>query len=195
MFERFTEGARRVVVAAQQEARELGHRPIGTEHLLLGLVLVEDGVAAAVLRRSGLTASEMRDELARRAGPAGPRAESDAEALRTIGIDIDAIREQVERAFGPGALDRPSRRRRRRGGQRRCASRVGHVPFSPRAKKVLELSLREALALRHNYIATEHILLAVLREGRGLAARILVDRQLRLDELRREVLRAVGRVA
>ncbi len=197
MFERFTEQTRRVVVLAQEEARELGHGFIGTEHLLLGLLRVENSVAAGVLSSTGLTPADVRNDIVRLLGPGHRGRGSEAAALRVIGIDIEAVREQVERSFGPGALDRPSPRRRgRRWRHARCgAAGGGHIPFSPRAKKVLEMSLREALGLRHNYIGTEHVLLAALREGGGLAARILVDRRLRLDELRRDVLRAIGRVA
>ncbi len=71
----------------------------------------------------------------------------------------------------------------------------GHIPFTPRSKKVLELSLREAIHLRHNYIGTEHILLGLLREGEGLAAMVLVRRGLSIEELRQRVLIAIGKVA
>lgn len=71
----------------------------------------------------------------------------------------------------------------------------GHIPFTPRAKKVLELSLREALRLHHNEIRTEHVLLGLLREGQGLAALLLVARGLSLDELRRRVLERLGNAA
>lgn len=195
MFERFTDLARRVVVVAQEEARALGHPMIGTEHLLLGLLRAQDGVAARVLTSVGLREADVRDEITRRVGAGQHGRTAQAEALRVIGIDLDAVREQVENSFGPGALDRPLRGRRRSRRGRRCTAFPGHVPFSRRAKKVLELSLREALGLRHGYIGTEHILLALLREGAGVGARVLVDRQLRLDELRQQVLRAVGRVA
>jgi ATP-dependent Clp protease ATP-binding subunit ClpA len=195
VFERFTDRARRVVILAQEEARTLGHHYIGTEHLLLGLLCTGDGLAARVMTDAGLTAPDVRSEIARLVGPGRPLA--DADALRAIGIDIDAVREHVERTFGPGALDRPSPRvrHRRRWRRSRCPDDGGHVPFSCRAKKVLELSLREALALRHNYIGTEHILLALLREGEGLAVQILVERGTRLDDLRTQILRAVGKVA
>ncbi len=177
MFERFTSLSREVVVGSRAEAEALGHRPVGTEHLLLGLLRAEDGVAAGVLRRAGLDAVKVRDEVRQRVA-AGMGREPDAEALRSIGIDLDAVRQHAEQSFGPGALD-PTPRRRARG------------TFGPRAKKVLELSLREALALKHNHIGTEHILLGLLREREGLAARILVERGLRLDDLRAQVLVAL----
>jgi ATP-dependent Clp protease ATP-binding subunit ClpA len=113
----------------------------------------------------------------------------DADALRAIGIDMENVRARIEESFGPGALERA-----RFGGRRRGLA-CGHVPFSPRSKKVLELSLREALRLRHDYIGTEHILLALLREGEGLAARILADSGVRPDDLRRAVLVAIGKAA
>src|SRR3989304_1842921 len=124
MFERFTEKARRVVVYAQEEARMLNQNYIGTEHLLLGLIREEEGVAY--------------------------------KALTNLGINLIDVRLQVEDLIGKGV-----------------STQVGHIPFTPRAKKVLELSLREALELGHNYIGTEHILLGLIREGEGVAAQVL----------------------
>ena len=187
MFERFTSGARRVVELAQVEARTLRHGYIGTEHLLLGLLGEEHGIAARVLHGAGVTAEGVREDVARRvADPlvTGP----DADALRAIGIDVEQVRARVEESFGPGALERA----RLCGGPGR---RSPHIPFSCRSKKVLELSLREALRLRHNYIGTEHILLALLREGEGLAAQVLAESGVRADDLRSSVLAALGKVA
>ena len=124
MFERFTERARQVVVLAQEEARGLKHNYIGTEHILLGLVREEQGVAARVLESSGVT--------------------------------VERIREQVVRVVGRGEE----------------LSAV-QIPFTPRAKHVFELALREALALHHNDIGTEHILLGLLRVNEGVAVRVL----------------------
>ena len=188
MFERFTSGARTVVELAQVEARSMGHGYIGTEHLLLALLGEEQGVAAETLRGTGLSIAAVRSEVQRLVAdsfPSGP----DAEALRAIGIDVEHVRARVEESFGPGALERA-----RLGGCRPGTSRR-HIPFSRRSKTVLELSLREALHLRHNYIGTEHILLGLLREGDGLAAQIIADSGVRVDELRRSVLAAVGKVA
>ena len=126
MFERFTDGARRAVVLAQEEARLLNHDYIGTEHVLLGLIHEHEGVAA--------------------------------KALESLGTSLESVRGQVEEIIGQGGK-LPS----------------SHIPFTPRAKKVLELSLREALQLGHNYIGTEHILLGLIREGEGVAARVLVN--------------------
>ena len=188
MFERFTSGSRAVVQLAQQEARALGHGYVGTEHLLLGLLAEGEGVAAHVLGDAGLTAGAVRAHLERLVGDpllTGP----DAEALRAIGIEVAEVRARVEESFGPGALERAR--------FRKCRQRPvsGHVPFSPRSKKVLELSLREAIRLHHNYIGTEHILLGLLREGEGLAARILAEAGVRADDLRGSVMAALGRVA
>jgi ATP-dependent Clp protease ATP-binding subunit ClpA len=111
--------------------------------------------------------------------------EGDAEALRVIGIDLDEVRRRIEATFGAGALERTaSARRRRRGRGRACGPSVGHIPFTPRAKKVLELALREAKALRHDYIGTEHILLGLVRERDGLAAGMLAERDVSDERVR-----------
>lgn len=166
MFERFTPAARRAVVDAQVEARQLGHRIVGTEHLLLGLLADTDGLAARALHRFGVRPASVRAWIAQIVGQT-PGARLDADALASIGIDLDAVRTRVEDAFGPGALDHP--RRCRRGAQR------GYMPVSPRAKKVLELSLREAVRRKTRSIGTEHLLLGILREGKGLAAGLLAQ--------------------
>ena len=187
MFERFTSGARRVVELAQDEAQALRHVHIGTEHLLLGLLAEEHGIAARTLRDAGVTAAAVRQCVQRRADSF--LGGQDADALRAIGIDVEHVRARVEESFGPGALDRALSGRCRPGASR------WHIAFSARAKKVMELSLREALHLRHNYIGTEHILLALLREGEGLGAQILAESGVRFDDLRHSVLAAVGKVA
>jgi ATP-dependent Clp protease ATP-binding subunit ClpA len=142
MFERFTERARRVVVLAQEEARELDHNYIGTEHLLLGILRDGEGVAAR--------------------------------ALDELGISRLAVREKVVTMIGRGGST-PS----------------GHIPFTPRAKKALELSLREALQLSHNHIGTEHILLGLIREGEGVAAQVLIELGADLNRVRAKVLELV----
>jgi ATP-dependent Clp protease ATP-binding subunit ClpC len=139
MFERFDQRARRVVVRAKEEARMLNHDDIGTEHILLGLIDVGEGIAA--------------------------------KALESLGISLDAVRQEVEGIIGRGK-QAPS----------------GHIPFTPRAKKVLELSLREALQLGHNYIGTEHILLGLIREGDGVAAQVLAKLGADLNQMRQQVL-------
>jgi ATP-dependent Clp protease ATP-binding subunit ClpA len=124
MFERFTNHARHVVVLAQEEARQLHHNYIGTEHILLGLLGEPTGAAFRVLDSHGMT--------------------------------LEGVRQEIISVVGAGKKE-PGK----------------HIPFTPRAKKILELSLREALALRHDFIGTEHILLGLLREGDGLAAQIM----------------------
>jgi len=140
MFERFTDRARRVVVLAQEEARLLKHGYIGTEHILLGLIREEDGIAA--------------------------------QALESLGIGLDVVRQRVGEIIGEGDQV-PS----------------GHIPFTPRAKKVLELSLREALQMGHNYIGTEHILLGLIAEGEGVAARVLTELDADAKRVRTQVIR------
>ena len=143
MFERFTERARQVVVLAQEEARTLKHNYIGTEHILLGLLREEEGLAARV--------------------------------LESLEITVERVRAQVVRIVGSGE-----------------EVTSGQIPFTPRAKKVLELALREALSLGHNYIGTEHILLGLVRENEGVAARILLDFDADSEKIRNEVIRMLS---
>ena len=207
MFERFTNAARQVVVTAEQEARDLRHGHIGTEHLLLAIVAADaDGTAGRVLHDVGVTADAVRDEVVQRLGAQRTGlGEDDAEALQAIGIDLDAVRAKVEESFGPGALDDDpadcaepptfglvGRLRGRHRPERACG---GHIPFTPRAKKTLELGLREAIRLKHNHIGPEHLLLGVLREGEGLAAQILVALDVDLEELRRRTITAMHKAA
>jgi ATP-dependent Clp protease ATP-binding subunit ClpC len=143
LFERFTERARQVVVLAQDEARALKHNYIGTEHILLGLLREEEGLAARV--------------------------------LESLDITVEEVRAQVARIVGQG--DEVT---------------TGQIPFTPRAKKVLELALREALSLGHNYIGTEHILLGLVRENEGVAARILLDFDADAEKIRNEIIRMLS---
>jgi ATP-dependent Clp protease ATP-binding subunit ClpC len=143
VFERFTERARQVVVLAQDEARALKHNYIGTEHILLGLLREEEGLAARVLEQ--------------------------------LDITVEEVRAQVARIVGQG--DEVT---------------TGQIPFTPRAKKVLELALREALSLGHNYIGTEHILLGLVRENEGVAARILLDFDADAEKIRNEIIRMLS---
>jgi ATP-dependent Clp protease ATP-binding subunit ClpC len=145
VFEQFTERARQVVVLAQDEARQLRHNDIGTEHLLLGLLREEEGVGARVL--------------------AG------------LGVTLEEVRSRVVEIVGRGNPDDVT---------------TGQIPFTPRAKKVLELSLREALSLDDNYIGTEHILLAIMHESEGVAARILVALDADAEAIRNEVVRVLS---
>jgi ATP-dependent Clp protease ATP-binding subunit ClpA len=185
MFERFTHPARESVVAAQVAARRLGHDWIGTEHLLLGMLEQSDSVAARVLTELGVTPTAIEQQIQSELGRA-PSGIGDAEALGAIGINLDEVRRRIEAAFGPDALCGRRAKRNRRG------MLSDHIPFTPRNKKVLELSLREALRLGHKYIGTEHIMLGMIREGQGLAMLVLsrlgvgpeVLRTRILDELR-----------
>ncbi len=170
MFERFSQAARETVVQAQTEARRLRSERVGTEHLLLAL-LGQDTPTAAVLARHGLSREVVTTSVTRLVG------DLDAQALSTLGIDLDAVRERVEATFGPGALDQP------------LGGRVsgGHLPFAPRAKKVLELSLRETIAMRQRTITDGHIALGLIREGEGLAMRVLADRGVDATRLTGEI--------
>ncbi len=188
MFDRLTSGARTVVELAQTEAQSMRHAYIGTEHLLLGLLGEEHGIAARTLRAAGVSAPAVRDDVQRLVTDLPLR--PDAEALRVIGIDVDAVRARIEASFGPGSLERA-----RLGGCARGRPSRGSIPFSRRSRKVMELSLGEALRLGHDYIGTEHILLALLGKGDGLAAQILADSGVPANDLRHSVLAAVGRVA
>lgn len=143
MFERFTDRARRVVVLAQDEARNLNHNYIGTEHLLLGLITEGEGVAA--------------------------------KALDMMNIERDQVREAVIDIIGEG--EKPVE---------------GHIPFTPRAKRIFELSLREALQLGHNYIGTEHLLLGLLKEGEGVAAQVLTKLGADLSQVRQAVIQLLS---
>jgi ATP-dependent Clp protease ATP-binding subunit ClpA len=184
MFERFTYQSRGVVLRAKGEAQELRHPVVGTEHLLLALLSEDAGIGYAVLHEAGVDAESVRTEVRRQVGTPPPiLGEEDAAALRTIGIDLDAVLARIEESFGPDALDPPPPAQPERGllGRRK---RRGAGRFAPRLKKVLELSLREALRLQHNYIGTEHILLGLIREGEGLAAKILTEAGVDLADLR-----------
>jgi ATP-dependent Clp protease ATP-binding subunit ClpA len=167
MFERFTDDARSVVTGAQRHAAALHHGWIGTEHLLLGLFEDPDGRAARLLAGWDVRAEWVTGEIERIIGRGEP--DLDADALATLGIDLDTVRERVERTFGAGALS--GRRRRRCGVLPR-----GALPFTRRAKKVLELSLREAIAMGDHFIGGEHVLLGIAREGEGVGAMILRSR-------------------
>jgi len=139
MFERFTNQARRVVVLAQEESRNLNHNYVGTEHLVLGLLHEGRGTGAL--------------------------------ALKSVGITLEAARREVESRIGRGSQQQ-----------------AGHIPFTPRAKKSLELSLRESLALGQNYIGTGHLLLGLIRKGDGVGVEILVGLGADLNVVRARVI-------
>jgi len=143
VFERFTDRARSVLVLAQDEARQLHHGYIGTEHILLGLLRQGDGVGAEVLLSFDITSESVRDE-------------------------VRAMLGEVHDPTAPVQNASP--------------------PFTPRAKKVLELSLREALKLGHSYIGTEHILLGIIREGESVATQVLAELGVSLAAARQRVI-------
>jgi ATP-dependent Clp protease ATP-binding subunit ClpA len=173
LFERFTEDARRAVRLAEEEARRLRHPSIGAEHILIALLDEGHGPAARALRDHGLVATDLRQRVLDLVDPGV----LDPEALAAIGIDLDQVREITESTFGEGALEAPMRE--------------GHIPFAKPAKKVLELSVREAVRLKHRRISTGHLLLGLLREGKGLAPRILTDAGANLTALRDDVTRLI----
>jgi ATP-dependent Clp protease ATP-binding subunit ClpC len=143
VFERFTDRARRVLVLAQDEARQLGHNFIGTEHILLGLLCEGEAVAA--------------------------------KALESIGIGLETARARVAELDGPFS-----------------EASHGSMAFTPRAKKVLELSLREANELGHSYIGTEHLLLGLIREGDGVGAQVLISMGADAERIRGRVIQLLS---
>jgi ATP-dependent Clp protease ATP-binding subunit ClpC len=144
MSNRFTERAQRVILIAQEEAKRLNHDYVGTEHLLLGLIALGEGVAAQV--------------------------------LANLGVDLRRVRAEIEKIVGTGDN----------------VMLLGEIPFTPRAKKVLELAVEEAQNMGHNYVGTEHLLLGLIREEEGVAARVLENLGVRLDVVREEVISLLG---
>jgi ATP-dependent Clp protease ATP-binding subunit ClpA len=182
MFERFTSQARSAVVQAQEEARRIRHPRVGTGHLLLGVLAVETGTASRVLAGLRLGLDDGRESLARLSSTAHRFAPDEAEALRAVGIDLDEVRRSLEDAFGPGVLDRSDTRGRPR----------RHIPFTPRAKRALEDSLREALRLGSRSIGSEHILLGLLRDTGSTATMMLCERGITAEQVREAADREVG---
>ncbi|GAA1579390.1 Clp protease N-terminal domain-containing protein [Kribbella sancticallisti] len=196
MFERFTDQAREVIVQAQAQARRLGHGYIGCEHLLLS-VASTDSEAGKALRELGVTPEAV--ESAAVGILSGGQPVLDRDALAAFGIDLDAVQERVEAAFGPGALTRPvSPSGRRRGWRRRrCESGppIGGIPFTPWAKKCLADALRE-MTVRHDaVVGVEHIALALTVMTEGMAPRIFSRLGVSTARARAEILdryRAAG---
>ncbi|MCQ4121922.1 Clp protease N-terminal domain-containing protein [Rhodococcus tibetensis] len=187
MFERFSTDARNVVIDAQKEARALKSPQIGPEHLVLGLLSVPAEPVRGILADSGIALAKARVTVAEQ-GTA--LSDADADALGSIGIDLDAVRHSLEQTFGKGILDPepPS------GPRGWFGRKSGHIPFTKDAKKAIELSLREALARKDDHIGAEHVLLGVLRVADGTAREIL-EVQVGVDELRRRVHAALDRAA
>jgi hypothetical protein len=180
----------------------LGHCYIGCEHLLLAVANSSSRVTSA-FGAAGASPAALDRSLADVLGhPAG--GPDDRSALASLGIDLDEVRRVVESTFGTGSLDLAAqatgkRSLRRWLGRRRCETppgrALGHVPFTPRAKRCLELSLREALALGHPHIGVEHIALALLACDDTMAWRMLVHLGIEPPNLRRQVLASLRRTA
>src|SRR5438874_188041 len=137
----FTPRAQQVLALARKEADRFNHNYVGTEHLLLGLIKLGQGVAVNVLQK--------------------------------MGLDLETVRMEVEKQVGSGPETKM----------------VGNVPYTPRVKKVLALAGKEAKALNHSYVGTEHILLGLLREGEGVAARVLKSLDVDIERTRNEILK------
>src|SRR3989441_5918462 len=140
-MQNFTPRAQQVLALARKEADRFNHNYVGTEHLLLGLIKLGQGVAV--------------------------------NALQKMGLDLEAVRMEVEKQIGTGPETKM----------------VGNIPYTPRVKKVLALAQKEAKQLNHNYVGTEHILLGLLREGEGQAARILKALDVDIEKCRNEILK------
>ncbi len=136
----FTPRAQQVLTLAKKEADRFHHNYVGTEHLLLGLINLGQGVAVNVLQK--------------------------------MGLDLETVRTAVEKQVGVGPESKPS----------------GNIPYTPRVKKVLALAGKEAKSLNHSYVGTEHILLGLLREGEGVAARVLKSLEIDIESCRNEIL-------
>jgi ATP-dependent Clp protease ATP-binding subunit ClpA len=169
MFERFSRTARAVVERAAGEARELGAPRVEPEHLLLGIAAEAPGVLDGL----GLGYAALRADLERSGGAL------DADALATIGIDLGEVERRVEASFGPGAL----------------RGRRGRTRFAPKAKKALELSLRETLALGDNRIEADHVLLGLMRDPGERVTALLAGRGAAPGAVRAAVLAGRERAA
>ncbi len=141
MMNNFTPRAQQVLALARKEADRFNHNYVGTEHLLLGLIKLGQGVAVNVLQK--------------------------------MGLDLETVRMEVEKQVGSGPETKM----------------VGNIPYTPRVKKVLALASKEAKALQHSYVGTEHILLGLLREGEGVAARVLKSLEVDIERTRNEILK------
>jgi ATP-dependent Clp protease ATP-binding subunit ClpC len=140
-MQNFTPRAQQVLALARKEADRFNHNFVGTEHLLLGLIKLGQGVAVNVLQK--------------------------------LGLDLETVRMEVEKQVGTG----PDQKM------------IGNIPYTPRVKKVLALAAKEAKALNHTYVGTEHILLGLLREGDGVAARVLKNLDIDIEQTRQEILK------
>ncbi len=179
MFDRFTELAKRAVVASQDAALTLGHDFIGTEHMLLGLARTA-GTAGEVLRQSGVDLARARDETVRQlqaAGVASTGGQPARDALSAIGIDVAEIQRQADTTFGAGAFQFP------------------RPAYTQHAKNALTQTLHEAQALGQEQIDTEHLLLGLLSEGEGRAIQVLTALGVDVPAIRPAVLARTGPAA
>jgi len=167
MFNRFTDKSRKSVQAAFEEARMLGHDSVGDEDLLLGILRVEEGVAAEALSSLGVTLEDAREE----------SEEMFSDALSSIGISLEEIRREAGDAF---EMRIPTHRR---------------LPLSPRAKNALVGARKEMRRLGDNYLGTEHVLLGILHNEDGTAVRILVSMGVSTEALEDRLFKLRGRAA
>jgi ATP-dependent Clp protease ATP-binding subunit ClpA len=184
MFERFTVPSREVVVRAMGEAQALGHAEIGTGHLLLALLDERAGPASAVLRDAGLDHATARAELARRMAEEPLLGPADAEALKSVGIDLDAVLTRITESFGADAL-RSGTPPARRGGPR----------LDKAGKAALAQALHEAVARHDRRIDAEHLLLGVLGQAHGMAVALLTAAGADPEQVRARTLAALDQAA
>jgi ATP-dependent Clp protease ATP-binding subunit ClpA len=180
MFERFTTRARAVVVLAQEEARETRAARISPQHLLLALLQDTESVAVQVLHDLGASPDQLRESLGRRRLTTAGLDESEVEALRSIGIDAEEVVRRVESELGT-PMEQVGR------------WTAAHIPFDKDAKKVLELSLREAIALGDKEIGTQHVLLGLVRDASGAVAEAFADAGVTLPAARAAAAEALKR--
>jgi ATP-dependent Clp protease ATP-binding subunit ClpA len=194
MFEHFDARSRDVMVLAQQQARELGHNYLGTEHLLFGLADA-GGTVATVLAQRGCGPDDITAEITDLIGAGRPSARRPEVLLATLGIDLDEVRRRVEVTFGPDAITRATRtthpRRRWWPGQRwwpgcqegrpRLDTVLGArwLRLAPRVKEVLDIAVRRS---KPHQVTPEQLMLAILEEGQGVACQILSRRGVDLTE-------------
>ena len=187
MFERFTPDSRQAVVDAQTFARRLGHSWIGTEHLLFALAL-SPGRTGEFLRERDVTPQHVEQEFLRLIGSG--HGDLDRDALAAIGIDLDTVQERIEAAFGPGALSSCAPRRRHwpRSRHEYHGPVTGHIPFTKRSKKCLELTLGEARAAHSSSIGADHLAAALFSMSDGVPPLILAAIGVSGPDLRMEIL-------
>ncbi|MCX4099289.1 Clp protease N-terminal domain-containing protein [Nocardia sp. alder85J] len=172
MFERFAETTRAAVTSAAEQARELRSPTLDVEHLLLGVAINADDRLREVLTERGITAEGIRKALYR-SSTGNPLGEEDAAALRSIGIDLDAVRESLAAGFGANALDRaPAQESDAWWGRVSARLNLG-TKVARDAKKALELSIRETLLRHSNRIEAGHLLLGVLRAANPATTELL----------------------